>query len=95
MTLLCLLLVPFVGGLLCWQLRAFRRRARTLRRARHDGVGTGAGGRALARRRLLADPARPRQVMLSGHWVQQLSVPWIPRLGIRFSLGSMDCRCSS
>ena len=86
MTLICLLLIPFVGGLLCWP----SRRSGALP-ARYVALGTMALVLALAAglwltgdysQTLLPSAGHP-----SGHWVQQLSVPWIPRLGIRFSLG--------
>jgi len=86
MTLLCLLLFPFIGGLLCWPLR----RSSALP-ARYVALGTMALVLALAiglwltgdySQTLLPSAGHP-----SGHWVQQISVPWIPRLGIRFSLG--------
>jgi NADH-quinone oxidoreductase subunit M len=71
MTLLCLLFVPFIGGLLCWQLQRFGAGY-----ARYVALGTTALTLALA-----------VGLWLTGHWVQHLGVPWIPRLGIRFSLG--------
>jgi NADH-quinone oxidoreductase subunit M len=86
MTLLCLLLVPFIGGLLCWRLQRAG-----LGYARWLALGTMALVLALAvglwltgdySQTLLPVAGGP-----SGHWVQQLSVPWIPRLGIRFGLG--------
>jgi NADH-quinone oxidoreductase subunit M len=86
MSLLCLLLVPFIGGLLCWLLQRFG-----AEHARRIALGTTTLLLALAvglwltgdySHTLLPSPGHP-----SGHWVQQLSVPWIPRLGIRFSLG--------
>ena len=86
MTLLCLLLIPFIGGLLC----SPTRRSSSLP-ARHVALGTMALLLAVAlglwltgdySQTLLPSTGHP-----SGHWVQQFSVPWIPRLGIRFSLG--------
>jgi NADH-quinone oxidoreductase subunit M len=86
MTLLCLLLVPLIGGLLCWWLERLG-----AGHARYVALGTTALLLALAvglwltgdySQTLLPSAGHP-----SGHWVQQLSVPWIPRLGIRFSLG--------
>ena len=86
MTLLCLLLLPFIGGLLCWQLQRFGTEY-----ARYVALGTMVVMLALAvglwltgdySQTLLSSAGHP-----SGHWVQQLSVPWIARLGIRFSLG--------
>jgi NADH-quinone oxidoreductase subunit M len=86
MSLLGLLLIPFIGGLLCWP----PRRSGTLP-ARYVALGTMVLVLVLAltlwltgdySQTLLPSPGHP-----SGHWVQQLSVPWIPRLGIRFSLG--------
>jgi NADH-quinone oxidoreductase subunit M len=86
MTLLCLLLIPFIGGLLCWPAR----RSGVLP-ARTIALGTMLLVLALAvvlwltgdySQTLLPTPGHA-----SGRWVQQLSVPWIPRLGIRFSLG--------
>jgi NADH-quinone oxidoreductase subunit M len=86
MTLLCLLLVPLIGGLLCWQLRRFG-----AGHARYVALGTMTLLLAFAiglwltgdySQTILPSAGHP-----SGHWVQQLSVAWIPRLGIRFSLG--------
>ncbi len=86
MILLCLLLLPFIGGLLCWPLRHV-----DAGHARYLALGTTALMLALAvglwlsgdySQTLLPSPGHP-----SGHWVQQLSLPWVPRLGIRFSLG--------
>jgi NADH-quinone oxidoreductase subunit M len=86
MSLLALLLIPFIGGLLCWP----PRRSGVLP-ARYVALGTMVLVLALAvtlwltgdySHTLLPSPGQP-----SGHWVQQLSVPWIPRFGIRFSLG--------
>jgi len=86
MTLLLLLIIPFVGGLLCWWLQRF-------------GPGH-ARYAALATMTLLlvlavllwisgaySQTLLPSMAHLPGHWAQQLSVPWIPRLGIHFSLG--------
>jgi NADH-quinone oxidoreductase subunit M len=86
MSLLALLLIPFIGGLLCWPLR----RSEVLP-ARWVALATMLLVLALAlalwltgdySQTLLPTPGQP-----AGHWVQQLSVPWISRLGIRFSLG--------
>jgi NADH-quinone oxidoreductase subunit M len=86
MTLLCLVLAPFIGGLLCWILPHFN-----IDRAREVALGTMALVLLLSAllwltgdysQTVLASPGHS-----SGHWVQQLSVPWIPRLGIRFALG--------
>ena len=86
MTLLGLLLIPFIGGLLCWHLQRSG-----VPHARYVALGTIALVLALAlllwfsgdySQTLLPSAAHP-----AGHWVQQFSVPWIPRLGIRFSLG--------
>jgi NADH-quinone oxidoreductase subunit M len=86
MTLLCLLLVPFIGGLLCWQLQRFGAGY-----TRFIALGTMTLILALAVGLWLtgdySETVLPAAGYPSGHWVQQLSVPWIPRLGIRFSLG--------
>jgi NADH-quinone oxidoreductase subunit M len=86
MTLLCLLLVPFIGGLLCWQLQRS-----SAGYARYVALGTMLLILALTIGLWLggdySQTLLPSGGSLSGHWVQQLSVPWIPRLGIRFSLG--------
>jgi NADH-quinone oxidoreductase subunit M len=86
MTLLCLLLIPFIGGSLCWWLRRFG-----CAHARRVALGTMALTLALAVGLWLSgdysQTLLPSGGSLSGHWVQQLSVAWIPRLGIRFSLG--------
>ena len=86
MTLLCLLLVPFIGGLLCWLLQRFG-----TEHARYVALGTMALLLALAVGLWLtgdySQTLLPSAGHASGHWVQQLSVPWIPSLGIRFSLG--------
>jgi NADH-quinone oxidoreductase subunit M len=86
MSLLCLLLIPFIGGFLCWWLQRFG-----ARHARSVALGTTALILALAFALWLTGDYSQTLLPLaghpSGHWVQQLSVPWIPRLGIRFSLG--------
>jgi NADH-quinone oxidoreductase subunit M len=86
MMLLWLLLVPFVGGLLCWRLERFG-----IRLVRWVAVGTMfivlafavelwlTGDYSLTLLRSAGDPA--------GRWMEQFSVSWIPRLGIRFGLG--------
>lgn len=86
MSLLGLLLIPFIGGVLCWWLQRFGARHARL-------VALGTMGLILALAIALWLTGDYSQTLLplaghaSGHWVQQLSVPWIPRLGIRFSLG--------
>jgi NADH-quinone oxidoreductase subunit M len=86
-TLLCLLLIPFAGGLLCWQLQ----QRFGAEQARYVALATMALTLALAAGLWLtgdySQTLLPSAGHLSGDWVQQLSVPWIPRLGIRFSLG--------
>jgi NADH-quinone oxidoreductase subunit M len=86
MTLLCLLLVPFIGGLLCWPLQRVGAEL-----ARHVALGTMALTLALAVGLWFtgdySQTLLPLAGSVSGHWVQQLSVPWISRLGIRFGLG--------
>jgi NADH-quinone oxidoreductase subunit M len=86
MSLLGLLLIPFIGGFLCWWLQRFG-----ARHARLVALGTMALILALAIALWLTGDYSQTLLPLaghsSGHWVQQLSVPWIPRLGIRFSLG--------
>ena len=85
MILLSLLLVPLIGGLLCWGLQ------RTdVGYARHIALGTMAVVLALSVGLWLTGDYSQTllpSAQASGHWVQQFSVPWIPRLGIRFSLG--------
>jgi NADH-quinone oxidoreductase subunit M len=86
MTLLCLLLIPFIGGLLCWPARGSGALP-----ARCVALGTMALTLALSIGLWLSGDYShtllPAAGQVSGHWVQQLSVPWIPRLGISFSLG--------
>jgi NADH-quinone oxidoreductase subunit M len=86
MSLLCLLLIPLIGGLLCWWLQRFGAEY-----ARYVALGTAALVLALSVGLWLtgdySQTLLPAVGHASGHWVQQLSVPWIPRLGIRFSLG--------
>ena len=86
MTLLLLLLVPFIGGLVCWQLQRF-----DPGQARYVALGTMIVVLALAVALWLtgdySQTLLPAAGDPPGHWVQQLSVSWIPRLGIRFSLG--------
>jgi NADH-quinone oxidoreductase subunit M len=86
MILLSLLLVPVIGGLLCLGLQRGSDGY-----ARHIALGTMAVVLALSGVLWLtgdySQTLLPTAAHLSGHWVQQLSVPWIPRLGIRFSLG--------
>jgi NADH-quinone oxidoreductase subunit M len=85
-SLLYLLLVPFIGGLLCWQ-----QQRSGAGHARHIALGTTGLILALAvglwltgdySQTLLPSPGHP-----AGHWVRQFSVLWIARLGIHFSLG--------
>ncbi len=86
MTLLWLLLLPFIGGLLCWLLERF-------------GVGL---VRWIALLTMLAVVALAANLWCTGdysltlldaaghaggRWTQQFSVPWMPRFGIHFSLG--------
>ncbi len=86
MTLLWLLLLPFIGGLLCWLLERF-------------GVGL---VRWIALLTMLAVVALAGDLWCTGdysltlldaaghaggRWTQQFSVPWMPRFGIHFSLG--------
>jgi NADH-quinone oxidoreductase subunit M len=72
--------------LLCWQLQRFGAGY-----ARYVALGTMALMLALAVGLWLtgdySQTLLPSGGSASGHWVQQLSVPWIPRLGIRFGLG--------
>jgi NADH-quinone oxidoreductase subunit M len=86
MSLLCLLLIPFIGGLLCWALQRFGAEY-----ARYVALATMALILVLAVGLWLtgdySQTLLPSGGSLCGHWVQQLSVPWIPRLGIRFGLG--------
>ncbi len=86
MMLVWLLLVPFIGGVLSWQLERF-----STQLPRWIALGTMLVVLAIAAElwltgdhslTLLRSAAHP-----GGHWMQQFSVPWIPRLGIRFSLG--------
>src|SRR5580698_4737827 len=86
MMLLLLLLVPFIGGLVCWQLQRF-----DPGQARYVALGTMIVVLALAVALWLtgdySQTLLPAAGDPPGHWVQQLSVSWIPRLGIRYSLG--------
>src|ERR1700689_5461353 len=72
-----LLLVPFAGGLLCWQLERFG-----IRLVRWVAVATIFIVLILAVELWLTGDT-------AGRWTEQFSVPWIPRLGIRFAL-SLD-----
>lgn len=85
MMLLWLLLVPFIGGLLCWPIERFGTGL-----VRWVALGTMFTVFALAvdlwftgnySLTLLSDDNT------SSRWTEQFSVPWIPRLGIAFSLG--------
>ena len=86
MTLLCLLVVPFIGGSLCCWLQRFG-----AAHARRVALGTMALTLALAAGLWLSgdysQTLLPSGASQPGHWAQHFSVPWIPRLGIRFSLG--------
>ena len=86
MTLLYLLLIPFIGGFLCWLLRHSGRDL-----ARRVALGTMMLVLALAVSLWFtgdySQTLLPSAGSLSGHWVEQFTVPWIPRLGICFSLG--------
>jgi NADH-quinone oxidoreductase subunit M len=88
MILLWLLLVPFVGGLLCWQLERFGTRL-----VRWVAVGTMFIVLALAVELWFTGDYSltllPSAGDTAGRWMEQFSVPWIPRLGIHFGL-SLD-----
>jgi len=86
MILVWLVLVPFIGGLLCWQLERFG----------HQWVRWVAAGALLIVLALAVDLWLTGDSSLSllhsatspgGRWMEQFSIHWIPRLGIRFSLG--------
>src|SRR6202453_5099707 len=86
MILLWLLLAPFIGGLLCWQLEHFRTNL-----VRWVAVGTMLIVLALTVELWLSGDyslALPDSTGDAvGRWTEQFSVPWIPRLGVRFGLG--------
>ncbi len=86
MILILLLIIPFVGGALCWAMQRF-----AAERVRYVALTTTALTLALAVVLWLtgdySQTLLPSIGHLHGHWVQQVSVPWIARLGIRFSLG--------
>ncbi len=86
MMLLSLLMVPFVGGLLCWQLERFGAKF-----VRWVALGVMLIVLALAVDLWLTGDYSLTLLRSAtdagGRWSEQLSVPWIPRLGIRFSLG--------
>jgi NADH-quinone oxidoreductase subunit M len=86
MTLVWLLLVPFIGGLLCWQLERFGAAL-----VRWVALGTMAVVLVLAADLWLTGDYSLTLLRSAGdqggRWMEQFSVPWIPRLGVRFSLG--------
>ena len=86
MILLWLLLVPLIGGALCWQIGRFG-----ADRARRVALCTTLILLATAVYLWLTGDYSPTLIHSAGnpggHWTEQLSVPWISRLGIRFSLG--------
>jgi NADH-quinone oxidoreductase subunit M len=86
MILVWLLLAPFIGGLLCWQMERFGT----------ELVRWAALGTLLLVLALTADLWLTGDYSLTllrsagdqgGRWTEQFSVPWIPRLGVSFSLG--------
>lgn len=85
MSLLALLLTPFIGGVLCLALERLGRRT----------VSWIALATLLVVLALTASLWQSGDYSLTllpagahgGHWAQAFSVPWIPRLGVSFSLG--------
>jgi NADH-quinone oxidoreductase subunit M len=86
MILLWLLLVPFVGGLLCWRLERFGTEL-----VRWIAVGTLVLVLAIVVDLWLTGDYSLTLLRsadgMGGRWTQQFSAPWIPRLGVRFDLG--------
>ena len=86
MMLLWLLLVPFIGGLLCWQFERFGTEL-----VRWVALGTMLLVLAIAADLWLTGDYSLTLLHATGdqggRWTEQFSVPWIPRLGVRFSLG--------
>jgi NADH-quinone oxidoreductase subunit M len=84
MILIWLFMVPFIGGLLCWQIERF---GVTLPR----WVALTTMFIVLVLSLYLWHTGDYSQTLLgshgNGHWVEQFSVPWIPQLGISFSFG--------
>jgi NADH-quinone oxidoreductase subunit M len=86
MILVWLLLIPFVGGLLCWRLERFGTDL-----VRWIAVGTLVLVLAMAVDLWLTGDYSltllRSAVGVGGRWTEQFSVSWIPILGVRFDLG--------
>ncbi len=82
MILIWLLLVPFIGGVLCWLSERLGTQL-----PRWIALGTMLVVLALAADLWLTGDYSLTLLQPGGHWMQQLSVPWIAGLGISFSLG--------
>jgi len=86
MILVWILLLPFVGGLVCWRLERWG-----VERVRFVALGSVVLVLVLVGYLWLTGDYSLTLLDLSGHssghWSEQFSVPWIPRLGIRFALG--------
>jgi len=86
MILLWILLIPIIGGLLCWRIEFLG-----ANRVRLVALGSLLLVLALAVALWLTHAHSLTLLPLSGgpsgRWTEQFSVAWIPRLGIHFSLG--------
>jgi NADH-quinone oxidoreductase subunit M len=75
-----LILIPFIGGFLCWQTERFGVCA-ALDRAGHHGTDAGAWPATLVAGRLFTDAIRWHSAVAIG-----VLTPWIPRFGINIHL---------
>ncbi len=76
-----LFLMPFVGGLLCWQIERFG-----VRLPRWVALGTMIVVLGLTLQ-LWWTGDFSQTLLGTGHWVEEFRAPWIPRFGISFHLG--------
>jgi NADH-quinone oxidoreductase subunit M len=81
MILVWLFLMPFIGGLLCWQIERFGTRL-----PRWVALGTMLVVLALTLQ-LWWTGDYSQTLLSTGHWVREFRAPWIPRFGISFHLG--------
>ncbi len=71
-----LILIPFIGGFLCWQNRTLWRQGAALDRADHHGIDAGAVAATVVR----ADTTDA--IRQNPQWQSEFNTSWIPRFGI-------------